>query len=481
VFRQFTWWFGFYAITLNCIYIVLLVLARNKLIAQAAYWQLLDKHYLFTPGILPSISILAPAYNEEKTVVQSVHSLLTLEYPDFQVIVINDGSADGTMDILMREFELERSDPSMSAHLPTAPIRGVYRAPGYAKLLVIDKENGGKADALNTGINLAHCDYLCSIDSDSLLEPDALLRMTAEIITSDIETIAVGGNILPVNGCAVERGMLQTIALPGNTIAGLQTIEYLRSFIAGRLGWSSLNALLIISGAFGLFRRDRVLEIGGYMTGHGEFNRDTVGEDMELVVRLVRRMGDTGRKYHTRYASSANCWTEVPEDLHSLYKQRDRWHRGLVEIMTWHRKMLFNPKYGSAGLLAFPYFLIFELIGPFYEFAGYPFLIIGFITGALHWHIFAIMFSAVLLFGLLISIISLSLSERGIVYFRYKELASLLGYSILENFGFRQLMGWSRVFSSVGLIFRNKGWQKLKRKGFSGTTPGSGAATKAGS
>lgn len=479
VFRQFTWWFGFYAITLNCIYIALLVLARNKLRAQAAYWQLLDKHYLFTPGILPSISILAPAYNEEKTVVQSVHSLLTLEYPDFQVIVINDGSADGTMDILMREFELERIDPAMSASLPTAPIRGVYRSPGYTKLLVIDKENGGKADALNTGINLAKCDYLCSIDSDSLLEPDALLRMTAEIITSDIETIAVGGNILPVNGCTVERGMLQTIALPENTIAGLQTIEYLRSFIAGRLGWSSLNALLIISGAFGLFRRDRVLEIGGYMTGRGEFNRDTVGEDMELVVRLVRRMGDTGRKYHTCYASSANCWTEVPEDLHSLYKQRDRWHRGLVEIMTWHRKMLFNPKYGSAGLLAFPYFLIFELIGPFYEFAGYPFLIIGFVTGALHWHIFAIMFSAVLLFGLLISIISLGLAERGIVYFRYKELASLLGYSILENFGFRQLMGWSRVFSSVGLLFGNKGWQKLKRKGFSVMTVGGGTAVKA--
>ncbi|HAE22146.1 MAG TPA: hypothetical protein DCG47_07475, partial [Spirochaetaceae bacterium] len=269
VFRQFTWWFGFYAISLNGIYILLLVFARNKLMAQAANWRLLDKEYLFTPGILPSISILAPAYNEEKTVVQSVHSLLTLEYPDFQVIVINDGSADNTMDILMREFELERIDPAMSAMLPTAPIRGVYRSPRNAKLLVIDKENGGKADALNTGINLARCEYVCSIDSDSLLEPDALLRMTAEIITSDRETIAVGGNILPVNGCTVERGMLQTIALSNNALAGLQTIEYLRSFIAGRLGWSSVNALLIISGAFGLFRRDRVLEIGGYMTGHG--------------------------------------------------------------------------------------------------------------------------------------------------------------------------------------------------------------------
>ena len=465
-FRQFTWGFGFYAVTLNLIYLVLIFLARFNLISQAEYWKLLDKEFLFTPGILPSISILAPAYNEEKNVVQSVQSLLTLEYPDFQVIVVNDGSADDTMGVLQREFELERIDPTMSGSLPTAPVRGVYRSPGYAKLLVIDKDNGGKADALNAAINLAGCDYVCSIDSDSLLEPDALLRMTAQILTSDIETIAVGGNILPVNGCTVERGMLQSIALPQNKYARLQTIEYLRSFIAGRLGWSQINALLIISGAFGLFHRDRVREIGGYMTGRGEFNRDTVGEDMELVVRLVKRMGEQRRKYRVRYASSANCWTEVPEDLASLYKQRDRWHRGLVEIMTWHRKMLFNPKYGSAGLLAFPYFLIFELIGPFYEFAGYPLLFIGFATGALHWHIFAIMFCAILLFGLLISTISLMLSERGIVYFRRKELASLLGFSVLENFGFRQLMGWVRVFASVTMLLKNKGWQKLERKGF---------------
>jgi len=471
-FRLFTWGFGFYAVALNCLYVALLFLARGNLLSQAKYWRLLDREYLFTPGLLPSISILAPAYNEAKTVVQSVHSLLTLEYPDFQVIVINDGSSDGTMGVLEREFALERVDPTTSGHLPTAPVRGVYRSPGYAKLLVVDKENGGKADALNAGINHAGCEYLCSIDSDSLLEPDALLRMTAQILTSDVETVAVGGNILPVNGCSVERGMLQSVSLPKNGYARMQTIEYLRSFIAGRLGWSRLNALLIISGAFGLFRRDRVVEIGGYMTGRGEFNRDTVGEDMELVVRLVKRMGDTRKKYRVRYAASANCWTEVPEDLAGLIKQRGRWHRGLVEIMTWHRKMLFNPRYGTAGLLALPYFLIFEVLGPFYEFAGYPLLFIGFATGALHWHIFVIMFSAILLFGLLISTVSLVLSERGIIYFRRKELFTLLGYSLLENFGFRQLMGWVRVFSSVGLLVRNKGWQKLERKGFSSGPPG---------
>ena len=470
IFRLFTWGFAFYAVFLNLVYIVLLLLAARNLGVQGRYWAVLDKEFLFTPGIMPSISILAPAYNEEKTVLESVHSLLSLQHPDYQVIVVNDGSSDDTMGVLTKAFDLERMDPSRTGSLATAPVRGVYRSPGNPKLLVVDKENGGKADALNAGINLARCDYICSIDSDSLLEPDALLRMTAEVLTSDVETVAVGGNILPVNGCTVERGMLQKIGLPSNRIARFQTIEYLRSFIAGRLGWAQVNALLIISGAFGLFRRDRVLEIGGYLTGRGEFKRDTVGEDMELVVRLVRKMRESRRKYRIRYAATANCWTEVPESLGSLYKQRDRWHRGLVEIMTWHRSLLFNPKYGSAGLLAFPYFLVFEVIGPFYEFAGYPLMILGFAVGALSLPVFLVMFSAVLLFGLLISLVSLALSERDIVYFRPAELARLLGYSILENFGFRQLMGWVRVFSVLQLLTRNKGWQKLERKGFQGST-----------
>ena len=466
IFRMFNYGFAFYAIALNIIYILLIGLARQNLQLQYRYWSVTDREYLFTPGILPSISVLAPAYNEEKTVIESVYSLLTMEYPDYQVIVINDGSADDTIGVLKREFELEHIDPETSGMIPTAPVKGVYRSPKNEKLLVIDKVNGGKADALNTGINLASREYICSIDSDSLLEPDALLRMTTRILTTDTETIAVGGNILPVNGCTVARGMLQDIGLSKNSVARLQTIEYLRSFIAGRLGWAQLNSLLIISGAFGLFRRERVLEIGGYMTGKGVFQRDTVGEDMELVVRLVRYMREKKNKYRIQYAASANCWTEVPEDLGSLYKQRDRWHRGLVEIMTYHKKMLFNKKYGSAGLVAFPYFVIFEFIGPFYELAGYPLMIVGFLTGALHPPIFLVMFSAILLFGLFISMTSLVLCEKDVVYFRGKELALLLGYTMLENFGFRQVMGWVRVFSLVGMLVKDKGWQKLKRKGF---------------
>jgi peptidoglycan-N-acetylglucosamine deacetylase len=465
--RSFTAVFAVYTVALNSIYLILLGLAVFNLRRQNRYWLLQDREFLFTPGVVPSVAIIAPAYNEEKTVIESVNSLLTLVYPDYQVIVVNDGSKDRTIDVLIEEFQLIRIDHSPEAGINTAPVRGVYRSPLNRRLLVVDKENGGKADALNCGINIAEKEYICSIDSDSLLEPDSLLRMTTEALTSRRETIAVGGNILPINGCGVEHGALQSIALGNNRFVRLQTIEYLRSFIAGRLGWAQANSLLIISGAFGLFSRKRVIEIGGYLTGRGVHSRDTVGEDMELVVRLIRHMGDKGRPYKVSYAASANCWTEVPEELGSIYRQRDRWHRGLVEIMTYHRGMIFNPRYGAAGLIALPYFLIFEFIGPFYEFAGYIALIAGFAGGVLSFPVFLTMFSVVVLFGMLISLISLILSEYGIVYFRWGEIARLIGATVTESFGYRQIMGWVRVFAFVGMFFSNKGWQKLERKGFS--------------
>jgi peptidoglycan-N-acetylglucosamine deacetylase len=458
--------FAWYAVTLNSIYFALLGFSAVNLIDQTRYWNIHDQEFLFTPGVVPSVSIIAPAYNEEKTVIESVNSLLTLVYPDYEVIIVNDGSKDGTIDILQQHFHLSRVDMTAEGGIHTAPVRGIYRSPLNQRLLVIDKENGGKADALNCGINHAGREYICSIDSDSLLEPDSLLRMTTEAMVGKHETIAIGGNILPVNGCEVDHGALQNIHLSKNRYVRLQTIEYLRSFVAGRLGWAKINALLIISGAFGLFRRTRVMEIGGYLTGRGIHQRDTVGEDMELVVRLIRHMGGIGQACRVAYAATANCWTEVPEKLSGLYKQRDRWHRGLAEIMTYHRDMILNPKYGASGLLAMTYFLLFEIIGPFYEFAGYLFLIAGFATGVLSSGVFLIMFSVIVLYGTLISLTSLILSENGIVYFKSSEVFTLLRISFTENLGYRQLMSWIRVFSLVGMLFTNKGWQKLERKGF---------------
>ncbi|MDC7239045.1 MAG: glycosyltransferase, partial [Spirochaetales bacterium] len=310
--------FAVYTIAINSIFLALLVESWTVLNRQHSAWSVADKKFLNAPGLLPEVTILAPAYNEEKTIIQNVYSLLSLDYPNLQLIVINDESSDGTLGKLINHFDMELSDFPLSDEISTAPVKGVYRNSRIPNLLVIDKKNGGKADSLNAGLNAAKSEYVCSIDADSLLEPESLTKMMFQSLINKNETIAVGGNVIPVNGCLVKNGGIQEIHLSSNSYSRFQTIEYLRSFIAGRLGWTRINSLLIISGAFGAFLRRDVIGIGGYMTGKGRLTRDTVGEDMELVVRLVRSRHERGEDYNVSYAHNANCWTEVPETLGDL-------------------------------------------------------------------------------------------------------------------------------------------------------------------
>jgi cellulose synthase/poly-beta-1,6-N-acetylglucosamine synthase-like glycosyltransferase len=278
----------------------------------------------------------------------------------YELIIVNDGSKDKTLDVLIQYYDLIRVDHIFEYKLNTKPVRGIYMNRSIPKLVVVDKENGGKEDSLNAGINISRKEYFCGIDADSLLEDDALLKLASLVLDEGVETPALGGNVFPVNGCAIERGQIVNIQIPKKSLARFQTMEYMRAFMAGRLGWAKINSLLIISGAFGLFRKERVIRAGGYLTSRGKYAKDTVGEDMELIVRINRLMREIGIKYRIRYAYNANCWTEVPEDLQSLKRQRYRWHRGLIEILTFHKRMLFNPRYGRIGLLAMPYFLIFS-------------------------------------------------------------------------------------------------------------------------
>ncbi len=458
--------FAFYAVSISSIYLVLMILSRNVIRNQQISWSIADKKFLYTNGILPPVSILAPAYNEEKTIVQNIYSLLSLDYPNFELIVINDGSGDGTMKLLKEHFELKLIDNPLSEHIVTSPLVGLYRNSEIPNLLVIDKENGGKADALNAGLNAAKGEFVCSIDADSLLEPSALTKMMFQVLNNDRKTIAVGGNIIPVNGCRTKNGAIREIHLPLNRYSRYQTVEYMRSFITGRLGWTRLNSLMIISGAFGAFRRKEVVNIGGYMTGTGRMKKDTVGEDMELVVRLIRSQHEKGEKFHIDYAHNANCWTEVPEKLGDLLKQRDRWHRGLIEIFLFHKKMLFNKKYGAPGMIAFPFYLVFELLGPFWESYGYAVLILSLFLGLLNSQIFLFMFAIVVLLGILVSASALFLAEIDILYFQGKEFIKGILTVIEENFGYRQFISMHRAFSFLSYLVKNKGWQKLNRKGF---------------
>ncbi|HPC38827.1 MAG TPA: glycosyltransferase, partial [Exilispira sp.] len=459
--------FGYYALALNLISILFLLFANLEISRQNRLLSSISYLSYFQKGVLPSISVIVPAFREEATIVQNVRSLLALKYPNFEVIVVNDGSPDNTLNVLKQNFELERIPYRHSQQdIDTAPIVGVYKSRFYSNLIVLDKLNGGKADSLNAGINLANCQYVCGIDADSLLEQDALLHAISPIIESDEKIIATGGKIMPVNGCDVENGSLIRIGIGKNFLSRFQTIEYLRAYFTGRLGWSYIKSLLIISGAFGVFEKKEVQKIGGYMTYRTKAKQNTVGEDMELIVRLRRNSIENKEKSLVNYSISATCWTEVPESFKILRKQRDRWQRGLIEILLYHRKMLFNKNYGRVGLIALPYYLIFETLGPFYEVMGLFFSILAIILGIFTIPLFLFLFLTSILLGIFVSILSLAISEKNVIYFNWYEDLLLILIGFLENFGYRQAMNILRLVAYFNYIIGKSSWGMMKRKGF---------------
>jgi len=464
---DFNYYLAYYSITINGVYLILLLMSFFQVNRQYKKWHMKPKTMLFKNRMLPSVSIIAPAFNEELTIIENVNSLLNLEYPDYELVVVNDGSSDSTLDKLITYFDLKRVDAVYDAKLKTKQILGIYLNASIPKLAVVDKTNGGKADSLNAGINYSRKEYFCGIDADSVLERDALLKLASLTIDQSKETPALGGNVYPINGCTVEKGYISEKHIPKNNLARFQNIEYIRAFMAGRLGWASINSLLIISGAFGLFRKERIIGIGGYLTQSGKYEKDTVGEDMELVVRIRRLMRDLKLSFKICYAFNANCWTQVPEDRKSLRKQRYRWHRGLIEILVFHRKMIFNPRYGRTGMIGMPYFFLFEVIGPILEVEGYLMVIIAIWLGMINQQIALLLFISSILLGTLISISSLVITEKDIVHFRMREIFILLVCAIVENFGPRQVISLWRVGGYFKMFGKNNGWGKPIRKGFS--------------
>jgi peptidoglycan-N-acetylglucosamine deacetylase len=455
-----------YFLSINTIYLILLVISVKGSEERISMWQIKKQTLLFERDLLPSISIIAPAYNEEKTIINSVTSLLNLKYPKYEVVVVNDGSKDQTIDVLIDHFKLERKHPFFKLQLKTKMLRGVYVNKHIPNLIVVDKQNGGKADALNLGINVAKSDYVCGIDADSLLEEDALLKLMSITLDDTTEHIALGGNIVPVNGCIVDKGKIEKPGLGKNGLVRFQTLEYLRAFTTGRIGWSKLKSLLIVSGAFGLFQRKSIMETGGYLTISGDLKKDTVGEDMELVVRLTYQALTKNKKYRVEYVHHANCYTELPSDLGSFLKQRNRWQRGLLDILSYHRKLLFNPTYKQPGMIAFPYFFIFEMMGPFFETVGYLALLIGLILGILNTPLVIILLVVTIGYGIVISLFSLYIAERKTVFYSNKETLILVMMAIIENFGYRQFVSLHRIVSTFSALRENHVWGSQKRQGF---------------
>ena len=456
----------FYFLAINSIYIVLFILALSGSKRQVDLDKTRKYSLLFTDKLLPGISIIAPAYNEEVSIIESVTSLLNIKYPNYEVVVVNDGSKDKTLEKLITHFNLERKHPTHQTLLNTKKVRGIYQAKDIPNLVVVDKQNGGKADALNVGINVSNKAFVCGIDADSILEGEALLKLASAMLDDTAPHIAMGGNIYPANGFKFDRGQVEKRGIPKESICRFQTIEYLRAFTSGRIGWSEIRSLMIISGAFGLFQREALIVGGGYLTSSGSFKKDTVGEDMELVVRLTRQALEKKKDFRVSYVYNAYCYTELPSDLRTLMKQRNRWQRGLIDILSYHRKIALNPKFKRLAFFGYPYFFIFEFLGPFFEIQGYLVLIIAIILGLLNTTIVLAIFTVSIAFGIVISLSSLFMTEREVLMMNRKETLILVFYAILENFGYRQLLSIQRVFSTFSALKESGSWGTQTRKGF---------------
>jgi cellulose synthase/poly-beta-1,6-N-acetylglucosamine synthase-like glycosyltransferase len=455
-----------YFVALNAVYLVTGLYAFRALRRHVMRLKSVDFEHLLGAGG-PPITLIAPAYNEEATCVESARSLLTLRHPDYEIIVVNDGSTDGTLARMTAEFDLEPSTRVPPAHIPTAPIRQVYRSRRHPNLWVVDKENGGKADALNAGLDYCRTPLFCAMDADSLLEPDALTRISRAFL-EDASTVAAGGVIRIVNGCRVEAGRVEEVRLPRSLLARFQVLEYLRAFLAGRMGWDALGATLVISGAFGMFRRDAVVAAGGYAT-------DTVGEDMELVVRLHRHFRSLGRPYRVVFVPDPVAWTECPERVRVLARQRDRWQRGLVESLTRHMPMLLNPRFGRIGLLAFPYFFFLEMLGPVIEAVGYVAFVVTLLLGLASIPYVVAFLAVAVALGVALSIAAVGLEELTFRrYPRFRDLLALFWLAVAENFGFRQMSAFWRIRGMVSKLRGIRAWGVMERKGFDVAPGGKG-------
>lgn len=448
-----------YFLILNAFYAALLFAAAGyqRWKKRAAWHEYLPR--LLGSRIAPTLTVLAPAFNEEATILQSVRALLTLQYPNLEVVVINDGSSDGTLELMVEHFSLEPASPIHYRRLESAPVRAIYRSRTFPELIVVDKENGGKADSLNAGLDVAAGELVCAIDADTLIEADALLKMVQPFLLRD-DVIATGGTLRIVNRSVVRDGRVVDPRVPTNPLAGCQTVEYLRAFLFGRMGWNRLGGNLIISGAFGLFRREAVVEAGGYL-------HESVGEDMELVVRMRRQALDAGRPHQVISIPDPVAWTEVPESLRTLGRQRDRWHRGLSDVMWRFRGMAFNPRYGPVGTVVMPFFLLVEFLGPVIEAAGLIGLGIALLLGVVNWQFAVLFFLVAYGLGLLLNLFTLLLADLGERrYPRVTDRLSLLFWVFVESLIYRPVTVVWRLRGIWSYMRGKKEWGVMTRRGF---------------
>jgi poly-beta-1,6-N-acetyl-D-glucosamine synthase len=433
--------------------------ALRKYLRKNSY---INYNTLVLSPLVPRISIIAPAYNESKSIIDNVRTLLSLYYNNFEVIIVNDGSTDDTFQKIVLAFELVKVNYYFDYRIPCERIKGVYKSenPSYNRLTVIDKNNGGKADSLNAGINISRNSLIVTIDADSIIESDSVLKLVKPFLEEkDHKVIGTGGVIRIVNSCDIERGHIREIKLPDQILPRLQVLEYTRAFLLGRMAWSHLDGLMLISGAMGMFDRETVILAGGYSI-------KTVGEDMELVLRMRRYKAERKEKYEVTYIPDPLCWTEAPSDFKSLRKQRTRWTRGLIESLWSHRRLFMNPSYGKLGLMGYPYWFFFEWLSPLIAFSGFVYTIYLIISHKLNLPFFLLLFLFVYTFAVSLSVWAVLFEEITFhKYGRKRDVLRLLAAALVEPF-FYPMHTLFAVIGNIETIGGKQGWGKAKRSGF---------------
>ncbi len=453
----------FYVILISTSYLILAIISIITLSRYLKENSFINYKIILSSDMAPHLSLITPAYNEGRNIKENVHSLLSLNYTNYEVILVNDGSKDDTMDILIKAYDLEEVQYDFTEKIKTQQVKAIYKSnnPAFRKLVVVDKFNGGKADALNVGINVSSKAYIICIDADCILNKDALLILAKPFLEkSDQHTIATGGVIRVANSCVIKGGSLLKVHVPRNLLASVQVVEYLRAFLLGRMAWSKLDGLLIISGAFGMFDKDIAIKAGGY-------DVKTVGEDMELVVRMRRYMIESNLKYTVSYIPNPLCWTEAPETFSMLGRQRSRWTRGTMETLWIHRRMFLNPKYKTIGLLSVPYWVIFEYLAPIIEFIGILLTFVFAILGILGWSYFLMFILFAYSFAIMFSTLTL-LSEE-YTYHQYpkvSDFAKLLLAAIVEPIYFHLFIVYAALKGNWEKIVGRKVWGDMVRTGF---------------
>lgn len=452
------WFFLVYFLFVNGSYIFIQLLSLvgiQKTLNDRPVRPAFDPH---ESPFVPGIAILLPAYNEAPVIVSSIRSLLSVEYPDFEIIAINDGSTDDTLNRMQEAFDLQKIDADYPLDLPCEQIHDIYRA-SDVDLVVIDKENGGKSDALNAGLFFTDQPLFCAVDADTIIEREALLKAAQPFLRDPDQMVATGGTVRVANGCDIQDSIVQNVKLSNSWLVNLQVMEYIRAFLTGRIGLSEINSLIVISGAFGLFRTGSVRDIGGYST-------DTITEDLELVIRLHRYLKDHNQPYGIEFVPHAAVWTQVPETLSALGNQRSRWFRGLLESISMHRDMIGRPEYGTIGLIGFPFSVLVEALGPIIEGLGYVFVPVAFVFGFLNISFFLLFLGVAVGLGIFMSWLSVFCEIYGFrQYDRLSDILRVMFYGVMENILYRQ---WKALVSFGALIDYLKGdssWGEMTRLG----------------